>query len=85
MSEMGPRAAIPTGSMVGFVLIQDTRPSTALLAFDIGPSSRPRAANRSDQEAATVDHQSLAGHEGLSHEVEIARGNLLRVGDMPHR
>jgi hypothetical protein len=27
------------GSMVGFVSIQDTRPSTALLAFDIGPSS----------------------------------------------
>jgi hypothetical protein len=26
-----------------------------------------RAADRSDQEAATVDHQSLAGHEGLSH------------------
>jgi hypothetical protein len=25
------------------------------------------SANRSDQEAATVDHQSLAGHEGLSH------------------
>jgi hypothetical protein len=62
------------------------------LAFDIGPSSsvgsaRPRAANRyrSDQEAATVDHQSLAGHEGLSHQVEIALGDLLRVGDMPHR
>jgi len=60
------------------------------LAFDIGPSSsvgsaRPRAANRSDQETATVDHQSLAGHECLSHQVEIALGNLLRVGDMPHR
>jgi hypothetical protein len=26
-----------------------------------------RAANRSDQEAATVDHQGVAGHEGLSH------------------
>ena len=42
-------------------------------------------ANRSDQEAATVDHQSLAGHECLSHQVEIGLGNLLRVGDMPHR
>jgi hypothetical protein len=36
---VSPRAAIPTGSMVGFVSIQDTRPSTALLAFDIGSSS----------------------------------------------
>jgi hypothetical protein len=36
---VSPRAAIPTGSMAGFVLVQDTRPSTALLAFDIGPKS----------------------------------------------
>ena len=48
-------------------------------------SVRPCAANRSDQEAATVDRQSLAGHQCLSHQVEIALGNLLRVGDMPDR
>ena len=47
--------------MVGFFLIQEAQPSTS------HAEGTERAANRSDQEAATVDQQSLAGHEGLSH------------------
>jgi hypothetical protein len=41
--------------------------------------------NLSDQEGAAVGHQSLAGHECLPHQVEIALGDLLRFGDMSHR
>ena len=86
---VSPITAIPTKSLVGFVLIQATRPIYGSprhrTLVERGTVRGPRAANRLDQEAATVDHQSLAAHEGLSHQVEIALGNVLRVGDMPHR
>ena len=39
----------------------------ALLLAELKVRRTGSAANRSDQEAATVDRQSLAGHEGLSH------------------
>jgi hypothetical protein len=66
--------------MVGFVLIQDTQPSTPRgeVRGACGGPIRPGG-------PATVDRQSLTGHEGLSHQVEIVLGNLLRVLSLARR